>query len=330
MDSVRRFVGNYAPRVAVLIAIWVAVALWVPDFRGTASFYAVLEYLPLLGLISLALMVTMIAGELDLSVASMAAIGGVVAVQVSDGGLVVALVVGTLAGTVFGAIQGWLIGRLAINSLAFTIGSLILLRGVAYVFAGNNPVPVEDLAVTDIFLERWWIFSFSSVVAIGVFVIVGAILAFVRYGRELYAIGGGRAEAVTMGIPLRRPILISFTISGTCAALAGALASMKGGTADPASYFNLLLFGVAAALVGGISLYGGRGTVLNVILGTMLLGVLSAGLTFRGEVQATTDIVTGTVLLLVIALGSAATAYSRSAEARRERKNVEALPEGAQ
>jgi len=275
-------------------------AIWTPQFRGTASFYAVLQNLPLLGLISLGFMATMISGELDLAITSIAAVGGVVTAQVAGAGLVPALVLGTLSGTALGLVQGWLIGRLRISSLSFTIGSLILIRGLAFVAAGDTTVQIQNLNVTNIFLNRYWIFSFASIVALCVYAVVGIFLSVVRYGRELYAVGGGRAEARALGIPPGRPLLIAFAISGTCAALAGALTTMQGGAADPAAFSDTLIFGVAGAIIGGVSLYGGRGTVINVLLGVLLLGVLSAGLTAHGEMEATTNIVTGVVLLVVV------------------------------
>jgi ribose transport system permease protein len=299
--AARRMARQYGARIALLVVVWVAMALFIPEFRGTSSFFAVLNNLPLLGLIALGLTATIVAGELDLAITSIAAIGGVVAVQMSGSGVVIALLVGTAAGLAAGTAQGWLIGRIGINSLVFTIGSLIVFRGLAYVLADENPVSITNLNVTNIFLHRYWIFSFSSLVAIGIFIIVGLFLTFAYLGRELYAIGGGRHEAVAMGIPVVRPVTIAFAISGTCAGLAGGLAAMNGGAADPAAFLNELLYGVAAALLGGISLYGGRGTVINTLLGVLLLGVITSALTARGDSQAASDIVTGITLMVVIA-----------------------------
>lgn len=310
MEAVTLAARRYGFRVGILAVEWILMSLWVSQFRGESAFFAVFEYLPLLGMIALGLAVTLISGEFDLSVGSMAAVGGVIAVRSFDAGMPIALLAGVAVGAAIGACQGWAITKTGINSLAFTIGSLVLLRGLAYVLAGNSPLQIQNLSGTDIFLERWWVFSFDSLVAIGAFVIVGAFLAWSRWGRELYAIGGGRAEAKAMGIAHHRSVVIAFMVSGMCAALGGSLATMKGGTADPASYESVLLSAVAAVLLGGVSLYGGRGTVVNVLIGVAMLGVLSAGLNIRGELPAVTEIVTGTVLLVVIALFSAGAALS--------------------
>jgi ribose transport system permease protein len=271
----------------------------------------VLEGFPLLGLVALGLAVTIIAGELDLSVGSMAAVAGAIAVRAADAGLVGAIVIAVVVGTVLGAIQGGLIAKIGINSLVFTIGTLILLRGVAWLLCGNAPLPLEDVTVSDPLLERYGIFSPASITALIVFAVFGLLLAYTRYGREIYAIGGARAEAAAAGVSRIRPLVLAFAVSGGLASMAGALATMRGGSAAPENYADLLLAGAAAALLGGISLYGGRGTVFNVAFGVAILTAVTAGLAARGEPNSTVQLVTGVLLLLVIAVEFIASRVAR-------------------
>jgi ribose/xylose/arabinose/galactoside ABC-type transport system permease subunit len=163
-------------------------------------------------------------------------------------------------------------------------------------------VTLEDFGVSDALLARHWVFSVSSIVALCVFAVIGLFLAFSRYGREIYAVGGARAEAAAAGVSATRSLTIAFALSAACAGLAGALASLRGGAAAPESYADLLLTGVAAAALGGISLYGGRGTVINVLIGVLVLSVVTAGLGIRGTESSTVQLVTGALLLGVIAL----------------------------
>jgi ribose/xylose/arabinose/galactoside ABC-type transport system permease subunit len=280
----------------------------------------VFEGFPLLGLVALGVAVTMIAGELDLSVGSMAALAGVVAVKSSSAGLVPAVLAAVAAGMAIGALQGTFIARLGINSLVFTIGTLILLRGATYMASGGPngqaPVTLDDLSVSDALLGRYWIFSVSSLTALGVFCVVGLFLAFVRYGREIYAIGGARTEALAAGVRSNRALTVSFTISAGCASLAGALASLRGGSAAPENYADVLLAAVAGAALGGISLYGGRGSVLNVVLGVGVLSVVTAGLAIRGVQSSTVQLVTGALLLGSIALEFVASRVTRGVPTR--------------
>ena len=292
----------YALPIAVLLGVWIYISATTETFRGEASLFSVLEGFPLLGLVALAVAVTIVAGELDLSVGSMAAVAGALTVRMADAGLVGAIVIAVVIGTLLGALQGGFIAKLAINSLVFTIGTLILLRGVAWLLCGNAPLPLADVTITDPLLERYSVFSPASITALVLFVVFGLFLGYTRYGREIYAIGGARAEAAAAGVSRTRPLVVAFAISGGLSSLAGALATMRGGTAAPENYEGLLLAAAAAALLGGVSLYGGKGTVINVALGAAILTTVTAGLAARGEPSSTVQLATGALLLLVIAL----------------------------
>jgi ribose/xylose/arabinose/galactoside ABC-type transport system permease subunit len=298
----------YLMPFVVLAVTWLVMAISTREFRGEGSAFAVLEGFTLLGLVALGVGATMIAGELDLSVGSIAAMGGIIAVRATEWGLGLAPSVLVALGVCLavGALQGFFISLLNINSLVFTVGTLILFRGVTYLLSGgpNGQAPrtLEDFSLSDALLERHWVFSVSSIVALGVFALVGLFLGYTRYGREIYAIGGARPEALAAGLRTRRPLTIAFAISGGCAGLAGALASIRGGAAAPESYEELLLAGVAGAALGGVSLWGGRGTVLNVVIGVLVLSVVQASLAVRGAQGSTVQLITGALLLGVIAL----------------------------
>lgn len=290
----------YALQIGVLIVLWMAFTATTPMFGGRGTLYAVLQSFALLGLVSAGLAVTFICGEFDLSVASMAVLAAVVAVNTAGLGLIPALLLGTLVGAALGALQGGMIARLVINSLVFTIGSQIAIRGLAYVLSGNGPSSLNDLAVSDPLLLTWGPLSIDTIVAFVVFGLVGIFLAFSRTGRELYAVGGGRKEAIAAGVSIRRVTITAFTICGACAALAGAMAATKSGGISPDSYANLILTAPAAILVGGFRLEGGRGNIINVILGVAILSVLTVGLGGRGVPAYVVDLFVGSLLLVVV------------------------------
>lgn len=300
---------TYVFPLIVLVATWIVIAMLNPRFAGTSSIFGVMQGFSLVGLVALGLAVTIIAGELDLSVGSTAALAGVIAILCAPLGTMAAIVLPTLVGVAFGAAQGTVIGRLRINSLVFTIGTLIMVRGLAYLVSGHAPisVPNELITITDPLIARYKLFgvnvaTLGSVVAIGVFVLTGLFLAYTRWGREVHAIGGARNEAVAAGVPLVRPLAIAFAFSAGCASLAGAMAALRGGTAAPQNYEDVLLSGAAAALLGGISLYGGRGTAVNVALGVGILAVINAGLAPLGTPASVIQLVTGALLLTVVGL----------------------------
>ena len=294
-------VRPYALPIVALAITWVVISLITPTFRGEASVYSVLEGFSLVGLVALGLAFTLIAGEFDLSVGSMTALAAIITVLTSWAGLAGCILIATACGVVFGALQGFVIGWLGISSLVFTIGTLIMLRGLTYIFSGHAPIIIENFEITDPMLLRFSIFSVSSIIALLVFVAAALFLAYTRWGREIYALGGARNEAIAAGVPRVRTITVSFAISAGCASLAGALAATRGGSAAPQNYDDLLLRGAAACLLGGISLYGGRGTVLNVAFGVAILSVVVSGLAARGTSASLVQLVTGALLLAVIA-----------------------------
>jgi len=281
-----------------------AIAWWALLIRDTGlnenAVYPILNNLPLLGLGALAIGVTVIGGELDLSIGSMAAVAGMVAVQMQSLGIVLAIAAGCLVGMIFGALQGYSISRLGVSSVVFTVGTLIFLRGVAYIIS-EQALLVDDLAMGDVLARRVGPLSVSSLVAVATFVIIGVFMSTARVGREIYAVGGSKREARSAGVDLRRSAVVCFAISGGCASLAGSLAAFEGGSASPGSFQTMLLLAVTAVLVGGVSFGGGGGSVLNIALGVAALASVSAGMANLGQPSYVAQLVTGCLLIAVIA-----------------------------
>jgi ribose transport system permease protein len=300
--TAREMVSRYGVQLSVLVAAWVVLVATTPSLRGAPGIYSILLSYPLLGLIGLGLTCTMLTGELDLSVAAASSVAGAIAVRTSNLGLVWAIVIPVLVVAAFGALQGLIIARLGINSMLITLGTMLLLGGICFDICGGQPINVSNIATTMALFDRWSVLSPDIIVAIVVFVAVGLFLAYSRYGRELYATGGARREAIAAGVPVRRSVVIAFTLAAGLAALAGAISALKVGSAQPTANTTLLLEGVTAALIGGISLYGGRGTVVNVILGTGILGIVAAGMSALGEQDYTVQLITGSLLFIVIVL----------------------------
>lgn len=300
--SARRTLQAMTVQLAVLVATVIGIALFVPQFRGETAVYATLSTLALLGLLTMAVAVTMVAGELDLSVTSLAALSGALAVRWGELGLAPAVILSTCVVVAIGTLQGYTIHKFRVNSLVFTLSTGILLSGVAWTLCGNKPLPLTDYTVSDPLYVRIGVLSPDSAVALVVIVLLGLMLAITRWGRELYAIGGARTEAVAAGVSERRSLLLAFGTSGFCSGVAGALSSLKSGSATPDGYADLLLVAVAAALIGGVGLSGGQGGALQVLLGVTTLGALSAGLAMNGSGSFVTQLITGLLLFAVVGL----------------------------
>jgi ribose transport system permease protein len=296
----------YGIQIAVLVLVSACLFIVFPSFANTSSVFGSLNTFASVGFVALGLAVTMIAGELDMSVASMAVVSGIIAIQIgtimppSALGLTVSIIIPVLIGALFGMFQGWAIYKLKINSLVFTIGTLILLKGVAFVISGSAPVNLTDYTISDLLAQRWGFLSPSILIALVVFVVLGIFLAVVRQGRVIYAIGGARTEAIAAGVSLKSTMIVTFAVSGGCAALAGALVCLKNASATPLAFGDLLIQAISAVLIGGVSLYGGRGTVWNVVLGIAVVAVLGAGMSAGGAQPYMATLVTGILLFVLI------------------------------
>lgn len=302
MNAVKDFFRAYALQIVVLLLVVGIMATVSPSFQGEAALFSSLERLIPLGIIAAGLAVTMIAGEFDLSAASMAAFAGAIAVQLGALGLIPSILIAAAAGVLLGALQGWVIARLGISSLVFTVGTLILLRGATWLATGGVPVTLTNYSLSDALMVRIWVFTPLSLTTIAVLTILGIFLARTRWGREISSIGGARQEAVASGVKLKSRLVLAFAISGGCGALAGALSSLRGGSATPDGLANMLLLALAAVLIGGISLSGGRGGMMNVTFGIAITAVLAAGMSSIGVKAFVTELFTGVLLLVVILL----------------------------
>jgi ribose transport system permease protein len=307
MMTIRRLVSgrvatSYGPAVVLLIGTVLFMSLWAPGFATEASIFAVLDNLPLLGLIALGVGTTMIAGEIDASVGSVASVAAIISVYCYRAGLIPVILLCLVAGAIFGAIQGALISFLSLNSVMFTVGTMIMVNGIGYVITNSTTIQMASFGVSNELLNTLGVLNWAGVIALVVFVLVGLYLTYCRGGRYLYALGGGRAQARASGISVTRGFIMAFGISAACASLAGCLAGIGGGSAAPGDFSTVLLPGVAAAIVGGVSLSGGRGTVLNIFLGVCVFGTISAAVVVKGTNGSVALVIQGCMLLVVLVI----------------------------
>ena len=301
-------------RAAFMLVIYLAFALQLPNYHTLTGIAALLDGAVLIGVVSIGVGISMIAGEFDLSVGSLAALTGVIAIRIIGIGVFPSLILAVLFAAVIGALQGLAIGILGINSLVFTIGTLIGLRGVALIVSHENSVsmPIEQLSDTDIFTERFLgVLSPLSVGMLVVFVAFGLFLRYSRWGREIYAIGGGRNEARAAGVPLLRPMVIAFTCSGALAGLGGAVLSIRLGSATPLGFDTLLISAATTCLLGGIALEGGIGNVIGIAIGLFTLRFLITGVASMGAPYYVQNLAAGALLIFVVVVQLLATRYRR-------------------
>ncbi|MGB7238428.1 MAG: ABC transporter permease [Rhodococcus sp. (in: high G+C Gram-positive bacteria)] len=255
--------------------------LLLPTYTGSAlepfDVYNTLQIFARLGLVALALGLTMIAGEFDLSVVGVYALGGMLAVQVGQQNYLYGVLAAVGAGALIGAAQGVLIAGLKVPSMPVTLATYIALLGLTSVMSGGLSKTYSNIDVT-LWVDQtvFTVFSPRSLITLGLFLIAALVLGGSRWGRELRAIGGDRRASRVAGVPVARLIVGTFTASGVLSALSGALLAFSLGSANPDPGVQPLILAAAAALLGGVSLAGGRGTPIG-LLGGMLAVTLLAG-----------------------------------------------------
>ncbi len=265
--------------------------------------------------------VVMIGGGLDLAVGSTMGFAGMISALVLSGGgpLWLALLAGVVAGAAIGLANAIAITRIGLNPFIATLGSLSMVRGLTYgIVQGAAMTPPDNPAGQ--------IFSLLGTATLGgvpapvlVLAVIGLVLIVLLnhtpFGRHVYAVGGNEAAARLLGLNVTRIKVIMYMMSGVLAAIGGILLTAKSGTALPDAATGYELNVIAAVIIGGTSLYGGRGTIPGVLIGAALLGVINNGIVLMGLAGYWQQFITGLVIVAAATLDIA----RERLEARRGR-----------
>jgi ribose/xylose/arabinose/galactoside ABC-type transport system permease subunit len=218
--------------------------------------------------------------------------------------LPLAMLAGLGVGALVGLVNGLLITRVGLPPFIATLGTLSIGRGLVYVLTKGYPVTVPYDYRAFIWLGQGyvWIVPVPVIIMI-VLTILGTIfLGFTAYGRYIYAVGGNSEAARLAGIPVERVKLLVYVLCSTLAALAGLILVARLVSAQPSAGLGFELPVIAASIIGGTSLMGGEGTVLGAVLGAAIMGVLENGMVLLGVSTYAQQAVTGTVIILAVAL----------------------------
>ncbi|SDJ69010.1 ribose transport system permease protein [Actinopolyspora mzabensis] len=256
-------------------------------FLTSENLFNLVRAISEIGIIAIGLTFVILVGGIDLSVGSLlglAAVGSAVLLTEDNFGMLAAVSVVLLAGLVFGLLQGLAVALLRVQAFIVTLAGLQIARGLARLWSGGETVPITYGPGTDraplsfsLLGER----TFDGLVPVPalIFAVLAVLaVAFLRgsaFSRHLYAIGGNERAARTSGVPVNRVKVIAFGICGLCAALAGIVHAGQLNTGSPNAGISYELDGIAAVVVGGTSLAGGRGSMMGTIAGALLLGVLN-------------------------------------------------------
>jgi ribose/xylose/arabinose/galactoside ABC-type transport system permease subunit len=279
--------------------------LALPAYSGAplTSFdnYNALQVFARLGPLVLALGLTMLAGEFDLSVVGTYALGGMLAVQHGSESWIHGVVLALALGAAIGLAQGVVIAGLGVPSMPVTLATYIALLGLTNALSGGLSVSYNNPGVTlwvDSMLAG--VFSPRSAIALGAFLVIGTLLGCSRWGREVRAIGSDRRASRVSGVESGRILIALFATSGTLAAGAGALLNFSLGAANPDPGVQPLILAASGALLGGVSLSGGQGSIPGLLAGALTVAFLSQIVTAAHLPNYTAQLFYANLLALIV------------------------------
>lgn len=321
--------GRSAAAVVMKLRALIALALLAvtfsllsPEFLTASNLSILVKHVAINAILAIGMTFVILSGGIDLSVGSIAGLCGVVAGGLLSRGLevpalgsivyfhtwfVVALAL--LAGMAAGAVNGWLVARLGVAPFIATLGLLYVARGAALLITGGATFPnltgSADLGNTG--FTRLGTAGFVGLpVVVWVMALVAAVAivlsTFTPFGRQVYAVGGNERAATLAGVRVGRVKLFVYVISGFCSALVGVIIAAQLGAAHPATGQTFELNAIAAVVLGGTSLMGGRGTIAGTLIGAFVIGVLADGLVLLGVSEFWQMVVKGLVIVLAVVL----------------------------
>ncbi len=286
------------------------------QFLSSGNFFYLSISIGEVAIMTLPLTFIVITGEIDLSVASTLGLSSAVLGDLWSHGWPMAAIIPTVlaVGVLAGAFNGLLVTRLGLPSLAVTIGTLTLYRGIAVILLGPNTIANFPFSYTKIGVDpvpHTSFLSYSILVFLVLAVIFGVVLHFTPFGRSLYAIGANKEAALFAGIRVKRTKLLLFILSGVVCSLAGILYTFRLSTAVQNNGLGLELNVVAIVLLGGVSIFGGTGSIGGVVLAVFVLAGLQNALFLDNSFpESALGIIPG-ILLLVSVLAPNASSFVR-------------------
>jgi ribose transport system permease protein len=294
-----------------LVLIFFGITIGDSGFLSVTNLFNIARTTAMVTIMAVAMTFVISAGELDLSVGSTAALAALIGALVMSVGMPwpLGVLAALAAGLAVGCLNGFFVTVIRIPSFLVTLGMMQFVRGLDMRITYTNPVAIKDKDFSALF-GSGKLFGVPSLVLWSLLIaVVGhVVLKYTRFGREILATGGNRLAAEYSGVKIRRIKFMAFLISGAAAALAGLLYSGMMQTARFNFGEGAELMAIAAVILGGTSLYGGRGTIIGTVAGSLLIGTINNGLIIMGLDVSEQMMVAGAIIILAVAFGKKPTA----------------------
>ena len=297
-----RFLQDNAPLVTLIILFLFATFRY-EYFFTPLNIINILRQVSMLGLVAVGMTFVILIRGIDLSVGSILAVAGVLAANLSGVSLILCLTVPLLTGILLGFINGLVITKLRIIPFIATLAMMIGARGIAHISTGEISIRIKQLSAGFLVLGRSYIFGIPlpTIIFVATVVIASIIAKYTKFGRALYAVGGNEEAAAMMGLNVERVKLLAYTISGGLSAFAGIILTARLGAGQPVAGQGWELDAIAATVIGGTLLTGGKGKFSGTLLGVLIIGIITNILNMERNLNTWWEhVIKGMVLLIAI------------------------------
>ncbi|MDR7871390.1 MAG: ABC transporter permease [Tissierellaceae bacterium] len=272
---------SYSGLILVIIVVSGFLSIRSSQFLTQQNILNILRQVSVYGILACGQAFAMMTGGIDLQVGAVAGLCGAIVTKMVVGnviGLFPAILIGMILGAICGAFGGVIIAKTGIPPFIMTLGLQISLRGAAYLVCEGKPIGNLPKNMLDLGLGTVKGIPVPILFMLAAFIVVGIILSRTTFGRSIYAVGGNYQAAHHSGINSKRVITMAYTISGILAALAGVILSARNASAQPTAGTAFETEAIAACAMGGVSFSGGKGSIIGIFLGTLLMGIINNGM----------------------------------------------------
>lgn len=294
-------------RVLLIFLLLIIVASFLSDaFLTTSNLLNVLRQVSIIAIASVGMTLIILTAGIDLSVGSIMAFAGAVLAGVISAGvsLPLAIIIALVVGIVLGAFNGFIIAKGKVPAFIATLAVMVIARGMTLVFTEGNPIVVSEPAFR--FIGGGTIFGipFPIILMFVVFAIMYWVLKHTTFGRYIYAIGGNEEASRLAGISVDRVKIAVYALAGLFASISALIYTSRLMSAQPTAGSGMELDAIAAVIIGGTSLTGGKGGVTGTLIGALIMGVLDNILNLTNVSPFYQDIAKGLVILFAVLIDS--------------------------
>ncbi|RRJ65677.1 ABC transporter permease [Paenibacillus oralis] len=290
--------------IFVLLILCVVLSIVSPVFLTTENLITVLRQVSNNVFLALGMTLVMILGGIDLSVGAIVAVSGTLTVgfMVNNGiPMPVAILLGIVIGTLLGFFNGVIITQFKLPAFIVTLATMNIAQGIAYIYSGGRSARITNDAYTQLGTGKLFGFLPLPVLYMVILIVIFIVLLNkTKFGTNIFAIGGNREAARLSGVRIKKVEIAVYTLAGLLSALAGIVLSARMYSGQPSVGQGYEMDAIAACVLGGVSMAGGRGRISGTIFGVMIIGVVSNGLNLMGVSSFWQLLVKGLIILIAV------------------------------